>query len=67
MLFNIGKQAFWLFLGALITLLILAWRIGGTPAVLEKKQNNAIIASCEQDLIRSEHCILIAIPESNLK
>lgn len=67
MLFNIGKQAFWFFLGALITLLILAWRIGGTPAVLEKKQNNAIIASCEQELPRNKHCVLIAVPEDNVK
>lgn len=67
MLYDIGWRIFWFFLGALITLFILAWRIGGTPAVLEKKQNDAMIASCEQDLIRSEHCILIAIPKENLK
>lgn len=53
--------------GLIVMLLFCAWRIGNIPAVLEKKQNDAKIASCEQNLIRSEHCILIAIPESNLK
>lgn len=67
MLHDIGKRAFWFFLGALITLFILAWRIGGTPAVLEKKQNDAIIASCEQEAPRNKHCALIAVPKDNDK
>lgn len=67
MLYDIGWRIFCFFLGALITLIILAWCVSGTPDVLQKRQNDAMIAACEQDLIRSEHCILIAIPESNLK
>lgn len=67
MLYDIGWRIFWFFLGALITLFILAWCIGGTPVVLEKKQNDAIIASCEQELPRNKHCVLIAVPEDNVK
>lgn len=67
MLFDIGKRALWFFLGAVITLFILAWRIGGTPAVLEKKQNDAIIAACEQELPRNKHCVLIAVREDDIQ
>lgn len=67
MLYDIGWRIFWFFLGALITLFILAWCIGGTPAVLEKKQNDAVIASCEQELPRNKHCVLIAVPEDDVK
>lgn len=67
MLFDIGKRAFWFFFGAMVTLSILAWCIRGTPAVLEKKQNDAMIASCEQELPRNKHCVLIAVPEDNVK
>jgi hypothetical protein len=48
-------------------LLFLAWRIGGTPAVLEKKQNDAIIAACEQYIPRNKYCVLIAVREEDIK
>lgn len=61
MLFDFGKGVFWFFLGSLITLIFLAWRVSGTPAVLEKKRNDALIASCEQELPRNKYCVLVAV------
>ena len=60
-------RVFFFFAGAIIMqLFMIGLHANSTPA-LEKKQNDAMIASCEQNLIRSEHCILIAIPKENFK
>jgi len=67
MLFDIGWRAFWFCVGAILMLLFCAWRIGGTPSVLEKKENDAIIAACEQELPRNKHCVLMAVPEDALE
>lgn len=60
-------RVFCFFAGSILMQLFMIWLHANSTPVLEKKQNDAMIASCEQDLIRSEHCILIAIPEENLK
>lgn len=49
-------------LGLILMLLLMAWRIGNIPAVIERKENQKIITACEKDLPRRRHCVLIAIP-----
>lgn len=50
-------------LGLIIMLLVMAWRIGNIHAVVERKENQKIIATCEQELPRTRHCALIAVPK----
>lgn len=67
MLFDIGWRGFWFCFGATLMLVCCAWKMSGSPAVLEKKQNDTIIQACEQELPRNKHCVLMAVPQDKLE